>query len=365
MKEKRDLIKKTVKNCVARMSKEIPEDKVDKLVDRLESMNDMKTIVDSLAITVDDFFGKEELKKEFEECLEDLYKLGGETYGSAEEIKNQLKENKNKNYTPGDISVKENHKLIENSLKILCDKLNELGVDYYLVGALATFIGTKTPLFRYHGDIDFMVAEKDLEKVKQTLQGTEYEFFDNRLDNKKSLENGVGHTQGEHEVIANNKFNEFHLGFFLFRREKDESITIREYFMDKEKNGKEVPMVLERNCLKELVDLEYTSEETEFAGTKFKTSTIESVYVKKMYTKTPKDMLDIEVLKDKIDEKKITEMKKYPTTLKVVNPKLSKSVLESAIDATEQSTIISEINEQARSISKEKVVEENFEEKGR
>ena len=163
-----------------------------------------------------------------------------------------------------------------------------------------------------------MVAEKDIERVREALAGTAYEFSDDRFNNQKRLAEGVGHTQGEHEVIANHKDNEFHLGFFLFRREPDQSITIREYFMQESENGERIPMVLERHMPKELVDLEYTSEETEFAGTRFRTSTPESVYAKKMHIRHAKDMLDIEVLKDKVDERKIAEAKHYTTTLTVV-----------------------------------------------
>jgi len=227
-----------------------------------------------------------------------------------------------------------------------------------LVGALSTFIGTGTPLFRYHSDIDFMVAEKDIDRVREALQGTEYEFSDNRLNNEKRLEEGVGHTQGEHEVIANHKENEFHLGFFLFRREQDNSLTIREYFMRENENGERVPMVLERHCPKELVDLEYTQEETEYAGTRFRTSTPESVYVKKMSTRHPKDMLDIEALKDKIDYGKIEKMNKYQTTLKIVKPEETKQesqfMLESAIEATEEETRTGKINEQVGIIASTK-----------
>lgn len=212
-----------------------------------------------------------------------------------------------------------------------------------------------TPLFRYHGDIDFMVAEKDIEKVREALAGTDYNFSDDRFNNQKTFTDGVGHTQGEHEVIANHKENEFHLGFFLFRREQDQSMTIREYFMQEKENGEKVPMVLERNCPKELVDLEYTSEETEFAGTKFRTSTPESVYVKKMYTRNDKDMLDIQALKNKVDVSKIEDAKKYKTTLKVVEAILEKTVvaedvLSSAIEITEKTTRTGIINEQVNSI---------------
>ena len=212
-----------------------------------------------------------------------------------------------------------------------------------------------TPLFRYHGDIDFMVAEKDIEKVRDALKGTDYDFSDDRFDNQKRFSEGVGHTQGEHEVIANHKENEFHLGFFLFRREPDQSITIREYFMQERENGKRVPMVLERHCPKELVDLEYTLGETEFAETKFRTSTPESVYAKKMYTRHEKDLLDIEALKDKVDENKMKEAQRYKTSLKVVEAIPERTVVEtdilsSAIEGTEGVTRTSTMNEQTREI---------------
>lgn len=200
-----------------------------------------------------------------------------------------------------------------------------------------------------------MVAEKDIEKVREALAGTDYEFSDDRFNNQKRLAEGVGHTQGEHEVIANHKENEFHLGFFLFRREPDQSITIREYFMQERENGERVPMVLERHCPKELVDLEYTSEETEFAGTKFRTSTPESVYSKKMHTRHDKDMLDIQALKDKVDERKIEEAKKYETTLQVVEATPDRAitendVLSSAVQATEETTRTGTINQQIQAI---------------
>ncbi len=200
-----------------------------------------------------------------------------------------------------------------------------------------------------------MIAEKDIEKVREALSGTDYDFSDDRFDNQKRFSEEIGHTQGEHEVIANHKENEFHLGFFLFRREPDQSMTIREYFMQERENGEKVPMVLERNCPKELVDLEYTAEETEFAGTRFRTSTPESVYAKKMYTRHEKDMLDIEALKDKVDERKIAEARRFQTTLKVVEAIPERSiaeidVLSSAIEATEETTRTSVINEQSRTI---------------
>ena len=105
-----------------------------------------------------------------------------------------------------------------------------------------------------------------------------------------------------------------------------------EYFMKDNENGKKVPMILERHYPKELADLEYTQEKTKYAGAEFRTSTPESVYSKKMYTKHPKDILDIKALEGKIDKSKIAQMKKYQTTLKIVEP----DELEQNLDGDER-----------------------------
>ena len=83
-----------------------------------------------------------------------------------------------------------------------------------------------------------MIAEKDIPKVQDALEDSDYSFSDDRLNNQRRLEKGVGHAQGEHEVIANHKENEFHLGFFLFRRELDNSITEENILWEKMKMEK-------------------------------------------------------------------------------------------------------------------------------
>lgn len=367
MEEKREKIEKVVRNCSLKLGNIISEEKIQKLINKLANMKDLKEATDLLALSVDRVLEGKTQNEQYKACMEEILKLAGNSYKIKEDIIEQVKINKSRNYTPGNISIEENHQLIEYSLKPICDKLNELGADYYLVGALSNFIATQTPLFRYHGDIDFMIEEKDIEKVREALQGTDYKFSDNRFNNKKRLQEGVGHTQGEHEVIANHKENEFHLGFFLFRREQDKSITVREYFMQEENDGKKVPMVLERKYPKELVDLEYQEQEVEFAGTKFRTSTPESVYMKKIYTRHEKDLLDIEALKDKIDEQKIADAEQYKTTLTIVPAIPEKSIKESVENVIKKSARYGKIEEQVKLIQdlskkKDEKVSENSKE---
>lgn len=314
------VIEEVTRKCISRLRNvKVSEEQIQSTLSRLYALNDLKTAMDSLTLSVSTFFSKPEQENDLNDCIKDIMTIDKNAYNSPKELLEELKKNKETNYTPGNISIEENHKLISATLKPLCDKLNELGVDYYVVGALSTFIGTQTPLFRYHGDIDFMIAEKDIPQVQEALKDSEYNFSDDRFNNQKRLTQGVGHTQGEHEVIANHKENEFHLGFFLFRREQDNSITIREYFMEENENGEKVPKVLERHEPAELVALEYSEELTDYAGTQFRTSTPESVFAKKMSTKHPKDMLDLKALKGKVDFNKIKKMEQYQCSRNIVD----------------------------------------------
>lgn len=146
MEEKRDLIESTVRSCTSRLGSIVTEEQIQSMIDRLVEMKDIKDVIDSLALNIDKFFGRPEQKEQYEACMEDLLKLAGESYKSKEDIIAKTQDNKSKNYTPGNISVEDNHRLIEDSLKSICDKLNELGVDYYLVGALSTFVGTRSTI---------------------------------------------------------------------------------------------------------------------------------------------------------------------------------------------------------------------------
>jgi len=323
----REKLKETINRILSLSNKKISEDRIDKLVDELIGFSN-KDIIDSLALRVLSFYGDDNSK--LLEGLELTRSLDPSIYKDWKSMIKVAEINKATNHKPGDLSVKENHELIDKTLVEVCNKLNALRVDYYVVGALSSFIGTDTPLFRYHDDIDFMVAEEDLEKVSKALEGTDFVFEDNRLHNKKTHKEGENHTSGEHEVIANHKENEFHLGFFLFKRNPDNSLTIREYYMEDDE-----PHVLERHLPKELVDLEYTKKTTEYKGAKFRTSTPESVLAKKEYTRHGKDLLDIEALKDKVDRSKMAEAKKHHatfTTSPVKQKDTKKSELSSMVE---------------------------------
>ena len=318
--DKKTVIEDATRKCIDRLkNKKVNRLQVDALLDTLYGLDDEKSIMDYLALKVDKaFFGASD-SQDYIDSINDILTINNTIYNSPEALLEQLQKNKKSNYVPGKITVEDDHRLIFNTLKTVCDRFNDAGVDYYVVGALSTFIGTQTTLFRYHEDIDFLISEDDISKVQNALDNSEYTFLDNRLNNSKILTPGVGNTQGEHEVIAHNKNNEFNLGFFLFRREKDNSMTMREYFMEQNSKGEKIPKILERHLNPELVNLEYSKDVTHFAGTAFKTSTPESVFLKKMGTSQDKDLLDLDALRDKVDFKKMCEIQKYQPTLRVVD----------------------------------------------
>ena len=180
------------------------------------------------------------------------------------------------------MSITQNHRLIETTIKQVCDLFNQNNIDYYIVGALPVYL-TAGQMMRKHEDIDFMVSEADMPKVAQALAETKYKFHDYRLDSPRVLDENDKLTCGDHEVVADREDNDFHLGFFMFKREKDGSITQREYYARIDENGKKVPVLFTRGISKAMLEHNYTEKPIHYLGTEFKASTPESVYDIKSY----------------------------------------------------------------------------------
>lgn len=214
------------------------------------------------------------------------------------------------NVVEGNMSLEDNHKLINESIIKFTTLFNENNIDYYIVGALPCFIKTGIPLFRYHDDIDIMINENDIDKVSRIIKEAGYIFHDDRFPsverNLEMMENKPPHT-----VLAQNPYNEFHLGFFTFRREQDYSITVREYSSRLENNDVKVD-VMERHLDPIGTELNYNSEPIEYMGTVFRTSSVESVYQIKGFTNRPKDITDKDKLEPYIDKDKLEELRKHP-----------------------------------------------------
>jgi len=214
------------------------------------------------------------------------------------------------NEVEGNMSLEENHQLINESLIKFTTLFNQYGIDYYIVGALPCFIKTGQQLFRYHDDIDIMVNEEDIPKIAEIMELTGYKFYDDRFPEVERFHQ-MQANKPPHTVLAQNPNNEFHLGFFTFKRENDNSITMTEYSHRLENDIVMVDL-LERKSTPIGTQLRYDETPTTYLETSFKTSSVESVYNLKNYTKRPKDITDIQKLEPHIDRKKLEELNKNP-----------------------------------------------------
>ena len=99
MEQDREKIEQTVRKCTDRLGF-VTEEQVQSMVECLTKMQDIKSVVDSLALNIEKFFGREEQKADFEASMQDILELSGGTYSSVDEIISQVQNNKAQNYTP-------------------------------------------------------------------------------------------------------------------------------------------------------------------------------------------------------------------------------------------------------------------------
>ena len=99
MEQDREKIEQTVRKCTDRLGF-VTEEQVQSMVERLTKMKDIKSVVDSLALNIEKFFGREEQKADSEASMQDILELSGGAYSSVDEIIAQVQNNKAQNYTP-------------------------------------------------------------------------------------------------------------------------------------------------------------------------------------------------------------------------------------------------------------------------
>ncbi len=301
-----DLIK--LNNAIDSLSRVITvsEEKKQELITKYSSLSEKEVIKELSQIVYRLLRNNEEL---YNFSLDVIRNINPQICPSIEEMKSYLSRMFS-NDIDGNMSLEENHSLINETIIKFTKLFNQNGIDYYIVGALPCFLKIGIPLFRYHDDIDIMINEDDIPKVAEIIELSGYIFYDDRFPSLERYQE-MEQNKPPHTVLAQNPNNEFHLGFFTFKREKNNSITMREYSHRLE-DGKVVVDVLERQSDPIGTELRYDERPTQFMGTSFKTSTIESVYALKEYTKRPKDITDIQKLKPFIDKQKLDSLKQHP-----------------------------------------------------
>ena len=301
-----DVIK--INNAIDALTKliPVPEEKKMELITKFSSLSETEVIKELSQIVYRVLGNNEGL---YNYSLEVIRNINPEICPPVEEMKARLNRMFS-NEVEGNMSLEENHKLVNESIVKFTTLFNQYGIDYYIVGALPCFLKTGQQLFRYHDDIDIMINEDDIPKVAEIIELSGYEFHDDRFPSIERYQE-MEQNKPPHTVLAQNPNNEFHLGFFTFRREQDKSITMREYSHRLE-DGMVVVDVLERQSDPIGTSLRYDETPTEYMGTTFRTSSLESVYSLKAYTRRPKDITDIQKLEPFIDKSKLEALKQHP-----------------------------------------------------
>ena len=284
----------------------IPENKKQEIISKYSDLSETE-VIKELSEIVYRVLGNNEEMCDYSLAL--IRNINSEICPSVEEMKIHLSKMFS-NVVDGNISLEENHHLVNESLIKFTTLFNQYGIDYYIVGALPCFLKTGQPLFRYHDDIDIMVNEDDIPKLAEIIELSGYEFHDDRFPSIERYQ-AMEKNKPPHTVLAQNPNNEFHLGFFTFRREQDNSITMKEYSHHIE-DGKVIVDLLERQSDPIGTELRYDDKPTEYNGTLFRTSSIESVYSLKNYTRRPKDITDMQKLEPFIDKQKLEALKQHP-----------------------------------------------------
>ncbi len=289
---------------------DIDKTKIDERLEKYKTKSDKEVIKDLSMIVYDNFKDNKEL---YEYFLSLIININLSIVPSVEFIKSELEKtylNKSES-----MSLEENHELACNTIKYLTSLFDKENIDYCIVGALPCFLQAGIPLFRYHDDIDVMVNEDDLDKVKSLMEAEGYNYSDLRFPSIEEFHKMV-ENKPPHQVMAQNPYNEFHIGFFTFRREKDDSMTTLEY-LQREQNGEVIVDRLERNYSQYAEKLRFNNN-FDYDGTNIRSCSIEHVYDLKSHTKRPKDKTDMEKLESYIDKDKLKELRRNTNTKQII-----------------------------------------------
>ena len=259
------------------------------IYDRLEKLYklDEDDVIDKVLSVIYDFVSNERISKDDALYhLDMLCELNNYKYKTREDLVNRLGFLKSMNLLGTTVPLSENHKAVLEAF----DKFNELigtSFDCFYTGGMMGYLATNHELVRYHSDLDIVINEDELEKLKKLVDSSKDFEFVSHVDKKSNI---------GHEYFIVYKGNPVDIGLFLFERKNDGSVVRKSYYYDRAKELK----VDEEYLDKEYVDLTYTGDIYSHNGIEYKMMSLESIYEAKRGSR-PKDQYDANVIKDYVD----------------------------------------------------------------
>ena len=280
---------------------EIDKIKIEERLQKFQTMSDKEVIKDLAIFVYDNFKNDKDLCEYFLSLIRNINpRVVPSTKNMMIELENRYQNKNNK------MSIEENHKLLTEMLKYLAGLFNNRGIDYCLIGSVPAFLENNIPLFRYHDDLDIMINERDLDRVKELITESGYIYSDYRFPSIEEY-HALEENKPPHQVMAQNPYNDFHIGFLTFIRNEDNSITTTEY-LQRENNSSVVVDRLERHYTSEGTNIRFNSV-FDLDGVNVRACSCEHVYDIKSQLNRPKDKTDMEKLESYIDKAKLKELR--------------------------------------------------------
>ena len=207
-----------------------------------------------------------------------------------------------------DQSIVNNHKMVYDKIEELITILNKEGIDYYLAGALSSFINYGIESNRCHEDINIHINERDLGKFENVCTELNIHYIDDRLSSPRVLNDGISY--GEHDVKAIFGDSGFHIGVFCFERLADGTIISKIYYH----NDDNSPCCREEIYSSNLAKIIFKKSPVEFRGNLVYLVAPEYIFYIKQKTNTEKDKKDMECFQDKINMEVLGEIRRLMRT---------------------------------------------------
>ena len=209
--------------------------------------------------------------------------------------------------------LKLNHKLIlelfDNFNKLLSDN----NIDHYYTSGILPYVLTGHELVRYHHDLDVFINMEDLPKLESICPEYDFEF-------KRQLGDRDDGTM-RRTLKTYYKELDIPITLFMFVRERDGSITQKDYYFTEEGELYVEDMYNSKDC----AELSFSETKNYHNEIPYKSISFEALYLSKISMNRPKDIEDCKIMKDYVDFKKLDRLinaykvNKINKSFKVVN----------------------------------------------
>ena len=262
------------------------QDEIIYTIHRLCSMN-INDAIDAILVSLNDLLDRKMITKEdIFSNIDAIISLNSEKYTSASNLIERLNWIKDMNMEYPKMSLSENHQIVME----VFDKFNELlndNFDCYYTGGLVGYLAINHQLERYHGDLDLFVNEEQLVALKKLVDSSHDFAFVSNMSHKEVH----GH---EYKIVY--KDTPMSIGLFLFERQLDNSITVKEYYFENQNQL----YVDEHHFSKEYTEMSFSNQIREHNGIPYRMMSLESIYNFKKNSRS-KDRYDAQMIEDHVD----------------------------------------------------------------